>query len=65
MHNVPGRETDMQDCRWPQLLQSRGLQRGSFRPAEAITRLRVLHRQLGDLAAERTRFVRWIQQPLD
>ena len=65
MHNVPGRKTDMQDCQWLQLLHSRGLLRGSFRPAEAITRLRALHRQLGNLVAERTRFVQWIQQALD
>ena len=65
MHHVPGRKTDMQDCQWLQLLHSRGLLRGSFRPAEAITRLRALHRQLGNLVAERTRFVQWIQQALD
>ena len=65
MHNLPGRKTDMQDCQWLQLLHSRGLLRGSFRPAEAITRLRALHRQLGNLVAERTRFVQWIQQALD
>ena len=65
MHNVPGRKTDMQDCQWLQSLHSGGLLHGSFRPAEAITRLRALHRQLGNLVTERTRFVQWIQQALD
>ena len=65
MHNVPGRKTDMADCQWLQLLHSRGLLRGSFRPGEAITRLRALHRQLGNLVAERSRFVQWMQQALD
>ena len=65
MHNVPGRKTDMQDCQWLQLLHSRGLLRGSFRPGEAITRLRTLHRQLGNLVEERSRFMLWMQQSLD
>ena len=65
MHNVPGRKTDMADCQWLQLLHSRGLLRGSFRPGEAITKLRALHRQLGNLVAERARFVQWMQQALD
>ena len=65
MHNVPGRKTDMQDCQWLQLLHSRGLLRGSFRPGEAITRLRTLHRQLGNLVEERSRFMLWMQQALD
>ena len=65
MHNVPGRKTDMQDCQWLQLLHSRGLLRGSFRPGESITRLRTLHRQLGNLVEERSRFMLWMQQSLD
>lgn len=65
MHNVPGRKTDMADCQWLQVLHSRGLLRGSFRPGESITRLRAVHRQLGNLVAERTRFVQWMEQALD
>jgi transposase len=65
LHNVPGRKTDVSDCQWLQLLHSCGLLRGSFRPAEAITRLRALHRQLANLVAERTRCVQWMQQSLD
>lgn len=65
LHNVPGRKTDVSDCQWLQLLHSCGLLRGSFRPGEAITRLRALHRQLANLVAERTRCVQWMQKALD
>jgi len=65
LHNVPGRKTDMSDCQWLQRLHSCGLLRGSFRPHESICRIRALHRQLGNLIAERTRFVQWMQQALD
>jgi transposase len=65
LHNVPGRKTDFQDCQWLQLLHSRGLLRGSFRPAESISRLRALQRQLANLVAERTRCVQWMQKSLD
>ena len=62
---VPGRKTDMRDCQWIQLLHSCGLLRGSFRPHEAIVRVRTLHRQLSTLGAESTRFVQWMQKALD
>lgn len=65
LKHVPGRKTDMLDCQWLQRLHSCGLLRGSFRPHEALVRLRTLHRQLGNLVAERTRFVQWMQQALD
>ncbi len=63
--HVPGRKTDMQDCQWLQLLHSCGLLRGSFRPIEAICRLRALQRQCANLVAERTRAVQWMQKALD
>lgn len=65
LHNVPGRKTDMSDCQWLQLLHSCGLLRGSFRPGEAITRLRSLQRQMANLVKERTRCVQWMQKALD
>lgn len=65
LKNVPGRKTDMQDCQWIQLLHSCGLLRGSFRPDEAICRLRALRRQSRNLVAERTRCVQWMQKSLD
>lgn len=65
LHNVPGRKTDVSDCQWLQLLHSCGLLRGSFRPGDAITRLRALQRQLANLVEERTRCVQWMQKALD
>jgi transposase len=65
LHNVPGRKTDFSDCQWIQLLHSCGLLRGSFRPNEAITRLRALQRQMANLVTERSRCVLWMQKALD
>jgi transposase len=65
LHNVPGRKTDVSDCQWLQLLHSHGLLRGSFRPGEAISRLRALQRQMANLVAERSRCVQWMQKSLD
>jgi transposase len=65
LHNVPGRKTDFSDCQWLQVLHSCGLLRGSFRPGESVTRLRALQRQMGNLVAERTRCVQWMQKSLD
>jgi len=65
LHNVPGRKTDFKDCQWLQLLHSCGLLRGSFRPSEAITRLRALQRQVANLVSERSRCVQWMQKALD
>ncbi|MEW6238981.1 MAG: IS110 family transposase [Candidatus Omnitrophota bacterium] len=38
--NVPGRKTDVKDCRWLQQLHSYGLLSGSFRPKNEICELR-------------------------
>jgi transposase len=65
LHNVPGRKTDMLDCQWLQRLHSCGLLRGSFRPDDAICRLRALQRQIANLVEERTRTVQWMQKALD
>ena len=65
LHNVPGRKTDFSDCQWIQLLHSCGLLRGSFRPHEAISRMRALQRQMANLVQERTRCVQWMQKSLD
>ena len=66
LYNLPGRhKSDFQDCQWLQLLHSRGLLRGSFRPREEIAKLRALQRQLGNLVEERSRSVQWMQKALD
>ena len=43
--NVPGRKTDVEDCKWIQQLHSYGLLRGSFRPDDQICVLRSYIRQ--------------------
>lgn len=65
LHNVPGRKTDMADCQWLQLLHSCGLLRGSFRPGDAICKLRALQRQMGNFVEQRSRCVQWMQKALD
>ena len=66
LYNLPGRrKSDFRDCQWLQLLHSRGLLRGSFRPREEIAKLRALQRQLGNLTEERSRCVQWMQKALD
>jgi transposase len=53
------------DCQWLYTLHSHGLLRGSFRPSDAIVRLRTLQRQQANFVEERTRCVQWIQKSLD
>ena len=66
LHNVPGRpKTDCEDCQWLQQLHSYGLLQGSFRPTEAITKLRALQRQIANLVVERGRCIQWMQKALD
>jgi len=52
LKHVPGRKSDVLDCQWQQQLHSYGLLSGSFRPAEAICRLRTLMRQRETLTRE-------------
>lgn len=65
LHNVPGRKTDCIDCQWLQTLHSCGLLRGSFRPTDAVARLRALKRQQANFVEQRTRSVQWMQKALD
>jgi transposase len=65
LHTVPGRKTDMIDCQWLQTLHAHGLLRGSFRPDDAIVRLRALQRQQANLVEQRVRCIQWMQKTLD
>jgi transposase len=47
--NVPGRKSDVQDCRWLQRLHSYGLLSGSFRPEAQVCVLRGSLRQRDNL----------------
>jgi transposase len=65
LRRVPGRKSDARDCEWLQQLHRCGLLQGSFRPGEAICRLRALTRERATLGAERTRIVQRMQKALD
>jgi transposase len=66
VRQAPGRpKTDVHDCEWLQRLHSVGFLRGSFRPTDAIVRLRTLLRQENNLVQVRTQCVQWIQKSLD
>jgi transposase len=65
LSRVPGRKTDVVDCRWIQRLHSCGLLQGCFRPGEAICRLRSLVRSKAVLVAERSDWLRRMQKCLD
>lgn len=65
LHNVPGRKTDVLDCQWIQTLHSHGLLRASFRPSDAIVRVRALQRQHAQFVEQRTRCIQWMQKALD
>lgn len=65
LRSVPGRKTDMHDCQWLQLLHSCGLLQASFRPRDAVCRVRALQRQRASLVESRTRFTQWMQKALD
>lgn len=60
----PGRKTDVQDCQWLQQLHSYGLLRASFRPGDAICRLRTLVRHRANLVAHAADQVLQMQKAL-
>jgi transposase len=65
LKQVPGRKTDVKDCQWIQRLHSYGLLSGSFRPGDAICRLRTLMRHRGNLVDACSQQVLHMQRSLD
>jgi transposase len=65
LKHVPGRKTDVIDCQWLQLLHSRGLLRGSFRPDDSVCYLRSLVREEATLVNLRADTLRRMQKSLD
>ena len=64
--NVPGRKkTDVEDCQWIQHLHAVGLLRASFRPTDAICRIRSLWRHRENLIQLATVHVQHMQKALD
>jgi transposase len=64
LKHVPGRKTDVQDCQWIQQLHTFGLLRASFRPTDAICRLRTLMRHRGNLTSTGSEYIQHMQKAL-
>jgi len=62
--NVPGRKSDVSDCEWLRELHSVGLLRGSFRPADAIVRLRAYLRHRQTLVESAGTYIQRMQKAL-
>ena len=63
--NVPGRKTDVLDCRWIQQLHTYGLLRGSFRPEDQICILRGYLRQRTMLVSYASHHIQHMQKALE
>lgn len=64
LRNVPGRKSDVLDCRWIQRLHSFGLLRASFRPTKDFVELRAYMRQRSRLVTDAARHVQHMQKSL-
>jgi transposase len=62
---LPGRKTDVKDCRWLSELLQHGLLKGSFVPDQALRELRDLTRGRATLVQDRARVVNRIQKILE
>src|SRR5215472_4305551 len=62
--HVPGRKSDVADCRWLQYLHSVGLLRSSFRPEDAICRVRSLLRHRDGLVEMAAAHIQHMQKAL-
>ena len=62
--NVPGRKTDVNDAQWLQQLHQYGLLRGSFRPREALVRLRAYLRHRERLVEYAASHIQHMQKAL-
>lgn len=64
LRNVPGRKSDVMDCRWIQQLHSFGLLRPSFRPGADFVELRAYMRQRTRIIDDGARYVQHMQKAL-
>lgn len=62
--HVPGRKSDVADCQWLQYLHSVGLLRSSFRPEDAICRVRSLLRHRDGLVEMAAQHIQHMQKAL-
>ena len=63
--NVPGRKTDVWDCRWLRQLHSYGLLRGCFIPPLEIQKVRTYWRHRGSLIQACTQQIHLMQKSLE
>jgi len=64
--NIAGRpKTDKLDCQWIQRLHSYGFLKASFRPDDAICRIRTIQRHRTTLIQEASRHIQHMQKALD
>jgi transposase len=64
LKRVPGRKTDVSDCRWLQQLHSFGLLSGAFRPEDQVCVLRSYMRQRAMLTGYASQHVQHMQKAL-
>ncbi len=64
LKRVPGRKTDVADCRWLQQLHSFGLLSGTFRPEDQVCVLRSYMRQRAMLVSYASQHVQHMQKAL-
>ncbi len=62
--NLPGRESDVQECQWLMKLHTYGLLRNSFHPPKQIRAVRTIWRQRDRLVKEAGREVQQMQKAL-
>lgn len=62
--NLPGRKSDVEECRWLQKLQTFGLLRRCFLPTEQIRQLRTIWRMRCNLVKDAGREVQHMQRSL-
>jgi transposase len=63
--HVPGRKSDVQDCRWLQQLHRYGLLAPAFRPEDAICRLRSLQRHRKSVVECAAMWIQHVQKALN
>src|ERR1017187_2107789 len=62
--NLPGRKSDVQECKWLMKRHTYGLLRNSFRPPEEIRAVRTIWRQRGRLVQDAGRTIQQMQKAL-
>jgi transposase len=62
--NLPGRKSDIAECKWLLRLHTFGLWNNSFQPGDAVRAMRTLWRHRGGLVAQASRAIQRMQKTL-